>query len=398
MPFDLKAAREAGVSDDITAKELARMSGFPYEKAIASGVTASVLAEQLAQSYGGANTSVVPPQPAAPQQEDAGAWAAAGSGAKATFGGMGNMIGLTSDDDLRRYKEEEAAAQQNHPIATMAGKLGAILPTFAVGASGGVAATGVMAATKLLPMGIRAIVGSLPASAAVAGGQRSETIQEKQLQGATLEEATNAANAGFPIDAAMMALPGGIGKTLGRGIATGVGMNVAGGVASRAAQNQFLPESAQYEATDPTAMGLEAGMGVVAGAFGRVPVKAFKRGSDAAPNAGKTADDLIKAAVKQEEVQIGRNTEYLAKKEAELAEWIGPPDRTISKEGMEGFTAKKEALEGEIDSIKLAIKTSEELIARVAEGTDSPTAPAKPVLEPAVVEQDKGREQSAICC
>ena len=267
MAYDLTSARESGLSDEAIATYLSGKYKYKIDEARKSGVSDSEIINYLMvkeQSTGGSSSNKM------------GMLDAMGIGAKSTVLGMGGIVGLSSEEQIRQSQKDLAQASEQYPIATTLSKVGTTLATalpvaFAGATVGPYAGLGVFGAR---------VLGSMLASGVVGGGTYQERVQELQEKGASEEEAMSAARKAFPLDFVAGVLPAGIGGAGAKGLLTGVGsgaaLNVAAGAGSRALMNSELPETAQSPIVDPMSMGLEAGIGAVFGAIGKVPVRSIR--------------------------------------------------------------------------------------------------------------------------
>jgi len=235
-----------------------------------------------------------------PQVKDEGALRSFFHGARSMVQGVGRDLGIVSPEDYSKTYQKGKEASQLHPFATGAGQVAAVM----------VPAIGAAALAPAVPFA-GAALGASTASAMVGASEYSRLKEEK----ATPLEALQGADLASDMATLGVALPGGLGTTLGSRVATGVGMNVPLGVGQRAIEKDIIHKDRpdlQVNPFDPTAMAID----VIGGGLGGVAAHVGAPRSVIAD-----ADAKAKAALKElESTQKDMSAEDISKHELSIIE------------------------------------------------------------------------------
>lgn len=207
-----------------------------------------------------------------------------------------DVAGASTDDNFERRAKE---IRESRPDPVKVGAAGQILHGFssiaaygAIGATGGAATGAVVGGTAgALVGGVGAVPGALAGAAigAKAGATASigylsavDRYFELLDQGVDHETAAQGAGIAGTVMALGAAAPAYVGKTLGRQVLTGVGMNVGLGMAERGATGALLEENYEkvakhYKALDAQGVVLDAMLGAAFPLGGRFLGRALKQ-------------------------------------------------------------------------------------------------------------------------
>jgi len=313
-----------------------------------------------------------------PKEEKSKIGSFLGGTLKSMAGGL-TELGIFDKEEYGKIAEDLKQYEKDNPISS---GLGQSMPILGGAAMGGIGTGALAAGSALLP----ALGAGLGAGASASLSDRARLIQE----GVDPSVADTSALITGGVNALGVAIPGGMGAGLLTKLATGAGVNVGLGIGERGVQNEVLSEypNQQREIFDPTAMGLDAAFGALAGGVTHMATPRAvdastrgeaPRGDTSVPSEGRSPPVEAPRDLPEDFMSKAKETAYerLVTKEKQLQDDIKSTEEIInsprSKEELESATLVRSKLEEELNSVGSNIKTlSEELgYNKAAQATES---------------------------